>query len=123
MEKVKIKVAEDSKKTYGVNKRPIINIELEDGRKGTGFDLEFLNLVGKEIELDIRQGKEYNGVIPTYFNLPSANNGKNTSAKDWTLQKRITALECAARIHAGGVVDPAEIITTADDFYNWLNKK
>ena len=127
METVKITQVIDSKKTFGNEKKPLFNIQLSDGRIGMSTDPKFKDYQGKEIEIEVRHGAEYNGVKPIYFNLPASLRTElkpsSTPTKDWTLQKRITALECATRIHAGGVVDAAEIITTADDFLNWLNIK
>ncbi len=87
-------------------------------------DNNFKLYEGKEIEIGVRQGAEYNGVKPTYFNLPTFTKEKSDSStpKDYVFYKRKTALECASRVHAGETVDPAAIITTADDFLNWLNK-
>ncbi len=126
MEKVKINQVVDSGKVFGDERKPLFNIQLSDGRIGMSTDPKFNDFQGQEIEIDIRHGKEYNGVKPVYFNLPNnlrTDHKPSGITKDWTLQKRITAIECATRVHAGGVVDPAEIITTADSFFDWLNKK
>ncbi len=127
MEKVKITKVSDSGKVFGNEKKPLFTIELSDGRIGMSTDANFKEQQGKEIEIEIRNGAEYNGVKPVYFNLPASLRTElkpsSVPNKDWTLQKRITALECSTRIHAGGLVDCVEIMTTAESFYDWLNKK
>ena len=51
MEKVTIKSAVDSGRKFK-NGKPIINVTLEDGRKGSCTELEIINKIGSEIELE-----------------------------------------------------------------------
>lgn len=124
METVKVKTAIDSGKKY--NDKPIVNIELEDGRKGAGFDAKFLEYNGKEVELEIKEGKEYNGQKQYIFNLPKEKTAQAAGkfpAKDWTFEKRKAALECAVNVHAGGMVDDNKVLATANNFLTFLNQK
>jgi len=124
MEKVKIKSVIDSGKKW--NEKTIFTIELEDGRTGTSFEPDALKWKG-EMELDIRDGKEYQGVKQLIFNLPKQNNSnqKGFAQKDFVYEKRKASLECA--IDAIKVselqVKHEQILTLADTFFAYLNKK
>ena len=122
MEKVKIKTCIDSGKKW--NEKPIIEIELEDGRKGSAFDTLFLGLpIGQEIEVDMKR-KDYNNEERYIFNIPNQKSGGKFQ-KDWTLEKRKISLECA--ITAIKITDQQvkteNIIALAEKFYEYLNKK
>ena len=122
-EKVKIKSCIDSGKKW--NDKPIINIELEDGRKGSAFDNLFLGLdIGQEYEIDIREGKEYNGQKQYIFNMPGQK--KKGFSKDWTYDKRKTSLECAIeslKLSDKKDVTSNQIIELSKKFYSYLNEK
>lgn len=124
MEKVKVRTAVDSgKKTK--DGKPVVNITLEDGRNGAGFDAAFIEMNGKEVELDIKEAPEYNGEKKFWFNLPkekSQQAGK-FPPKDWTFEKRKAALECAVNVHAGGMTTDDKVLATANNFLNFLNSK
>ena len=124
MEKVKIKTCIDTgRKTKDNN--PVVEIELEDGRKGSAFDSIFLGLPKNEdVEFEIKEGKEYQGEKRYYFLIPNQRN-KKFIQKDWTLEKRKISLECA--INATKLVEKeitsANIIKLSETFYEYLNRK
>lgn len=121
MEKVKIKSVIDSGKKW--NDKPIIQIELEDGRKGSSFESEALSWKG-EIELEIKEGKEYNGQKQFIFNSIKPNFNKFPQ-KDWSFEKRKESL--AKAIEFAKVSDvkqkSSDILTVAKAFFNYLNEK
>lgn len=123
MEKVKIKSAIDSgKKTK--KDQPIINIELEDGRCGAGFDEKFKDLMGKEVELDIKEAGEYQGKKQHYFNFPKENTGGGKFApKDYTFDKRRVAHETAVTMLVSGKIGNDKFNETRDNFFTYLNTK
>lgn len=124
MEKVKIKTCIDSGKKY--QDKPIIEIVLEDGRKGSAFDSAFLGLpVGQEIEMDIKPAKDYNNEKRFYFNMPGqSKSGGAKFQKDWTLEKRKISLENAVNwCTSMSGLKTADVIACADAFYNYLNRK
>lgn len=123
MEKVTIKSAKDSGKKAG-NGNPIIDVELEDGKTGAGFDLKLLDLVGQEVELDIKANKEYKGVMQYYFSLPKNGQSKGGSKfpqKDWTFEKKKHALDMSVRMFEPGE-DVSSVLKRADQFVEWLTK-
>jgi hypothetical protein len=123
MEKVIIKSVVNSGKTY--KDKPIVLVELEDGRKGSAFNADALNWKG-EMELDIKEGKEYQGVMQYYFNVPGSGENKTFKGtpKDWTYEKRKTSLECALKMHDTPMDKNYEtVLETAEKFYDYLNKK
>ncbi len=125
-ETVTISKVSASGKTLGNDKKPIFDVLLADGRTGISVDPKIKEYEGKEIAIDIREGKEYNNVKPVYFNLPPElrTSSKNSGTpKDWTLQKRITALECAARFNAARSISSEQMLILAEEYFNWLNKK
>ena len=121
-EKVIIKSAIDTGRQTKDNK-PVIEIELEDGRVGSAFIPEALNWSG-EIELDIKDAGEYKGVKKYYFNLPKESKGKFPS-KDWTFEKRKASLECAIKASelAAAKIESDNILKVAEKFYTYLNQK
>jgi hypothetical protein len=130
MEKVKIKTCVNSGKMW--KEKPIIEIVLEDGRKGSAFDTAFLGLpLNQEVEIDMKPGKEYNGVMQYYFNIPGQNHGAKkggTFQKDWTLEKRRIALEtsvswCSAIVGSVSQLKTTDVINCANAFFEWLNQK
>lgn len=109
-EKVKIETATNTGKKW--NDKSIIEIKLVDGRTGSSFDEKIIELIGKETELDIKDGKEYNGVKQYYFNIPKE--GQQSGGfpkKDWSFEKRKTALMAASASmeEAEGVIRRANI--------------
>ena len=124
MEKVTIKSAVNSGKV-AKNGNPIIDIVLEDGRSGAGFDIKFMELENESVELDVKPGKEYGGKMQYYFSLPKSESagggGKKFPQKDWNFEKRKHALHMAVEMS-----EKDEKISTvlgkADEFLVWLNK-
>ena len=128
MEKLIIKSVTDTTKKYKDKKtgeeKSIFSVELADGRKCSAFDPAFLQLpVDKEVELDLVEGKEYNGVKQYIVNIPKPQTGKFPQ-KDWTFTKRDRAMEHA--LHAitltGKEVTSKNIFALADEILNWFNK-
>jgi non-canonical (house-cleaning) NTP pyrophosphatase len=124
-EKVKFTKIVNSGRKY--KDKPIINIETSDGRTGSAFDEAFLGLkLNEEYEVDIKEGKEYEGEMQYYFNIPnSGGNKKGFVQKDWTLEKRKISLECSIESIKliGNNVTSDAIIALADKFFNYLNQK
>lgn len=126
MEKVKIKKCIDTGRKTKTDNNPVIEIELEDGRKGSAFDSLFLGLpLNEEIEIEIKEGKEYNGEKRYYFLMPGAKSQKKLYSKDWNFEKRKISLECA--INAIQLTDEKvkteSILALSEKFYEYLNKK
>lgn len=122
-EKVKIKSCIDTGKK-AKNGNPIINIELEDGRKGAAFDSSFLGLPqNQEIEMDIKSAPDYEGEKRYWFNTPGQK--KKAFQKDWTLEKRRISLECSVNAIklTGKEVTSDNIIELSRKFYSYLNEK
>jgi hypothetical protein len=121
MEKVKIKSAIDSGKVF--NNQNIITIELEDGRKGSAFTPEALKWSG-EMELEVKDGKEYNGQKQYVFYLPRSNN-KQFPVKDWVYEKRLKSLECSINSIklTEQKITSENILSLADKYYEYLNRK
>lgn len=116
METVTIKTAIDSgKKTK--DGKPVVNIVLSDGRKGAGFDEKFLTLNGQSVQVDIKEGKEWNGEKPLIFNLPSE---KKPGGFKPFADKKTIALQCAAQVFYGSG-DAELTIKCAEKFYSFLN--
>lgn len=125
MEKVKIKNCIDTGRKTKDNDNPIIEIELEDGRKGSAFDSLFLGLPKNEyIEIEIKQGKEYNGEERFYFLMPGQKS-KKTYSKDWGFEKRKSSLEIAVSAIqlTEEKVSSENILALSEKFYEYLNKK
>ena len=125
MEKVKIKTCIDTgKKTK--KDTPIIEIELEDGRKGSAFDSAFLGLPkGEEIEMDIKPGNVYQGVQQYWLNMPGQQKtGSKFPMKDYIFEKRKSSLEMSvAWCSTKKDIETKDLILCADAFYNYLNRK
>jgi len=120
MEKVKIKSVIDSGKVF--NNQNIITVELEDGRKGSAFTSEALKWSG-EMELEVKDGKEYNGHKQYIFYLPKSN--KQFPSKDWTYDKRFKSLECSINSikQTDQKVTSENILSLAEKYYEYLNRK
>jgi hypothetical protein len=121
MEKVLITTCVKKETAKGI----FYTIELSDGRKGISKD-DLTLKIGDEIELEVKEGKEYQGVMQYYFNLPKPEgqvNGK-FPAKDWTYEKKRSALECAVN-HCNKTpsLTTAQVIECANKFYEFLNQK
>lgn len=95
------------------------NIELEGdqhtGKKYSGnlkFNDKFKDLkVGDEIDCVIKDDK--------YINLAKDKKG-GFPAKDYTFEKKRTALEQAVILATSGKVEMKDLIPSADKFFNWL---
>jgi hypothetical protein len=120
-EKVTIKTIIDTGKKY--QDKAIINIELQDGRKGSAFDSTFMSFKpDQEIEIDVAPAKDYNGEKRYYFNLPKSDNKKGFPVKDYAFEKRKTALECAVNTSQGKHT-ASEILVVAETYFKFLNTK
>jgi len=100
-------------------------IELSDDRKGLSSD-DLTGKIGQETELEVKQGKEYQGVMQYYFNLPKADKPANGKfpAKDWTYEKRRYALENAVNFcRDRKELTSANTIDLANKFFEFLNTK
>jgi len=121
MEKVIISTCVKKETQKGI----FYTIELSDGRKGISKN-DLTQKMGMEIELEIKEGKEYQGVMQYYFNLPSSNKSTNGkfAPKDWTFEKRKSALEnavnfCRDRKELGS----KESLDLAGKYFEFLNQK
>lgn len=126
MSKEKVKIASAIEKEW--NGKKFLSITLADGRTGSSNDMDLKNHVEKEIEVEVKPAKEYQGVQQYFFNLPKQDNsgGKNFPKKDWVFEKRRIALECASLVHSHqpeSMGKATEVITSADKFLEWLNKQ
>lgn len=125
MEKVKITKCIDTGRTTK-DTNPVIEIELEDGRKGSAFDNLFLGLpLNEELELEIKEAPKYNNEKRYYFLVPGQKGQKKPFSKDWSYEKRKTSLECA--INAIQLTDhkvtTKNILALAEELFEYLNKK
>lgn len=124
MEKVNVKSVINSGRKY--QDKDIFTVELADGRKPSCFDSTCLNWSG-EMELEVKEGKEYNGVKQLYISTgtkPQQANGK-FPPRDYTYDKRNSSLS-----HAIGAIKLTDqkvstdnILSLAESFFNYLNKK
>jgi hypothetical protein len=124
MEKVKIKTCIDTgKKTK--KDTPIIEILLEDGRKGSGFDSAFMGIKpSDEIEIEIKQAPDYNNEKRFYFMIPGKQNpGSKFPQKDWTFEKKKASLELAVNWCNGKEINTSDMLKCAHVFFDYLNKK
>lgn len=118
-EKVKIETATNTgRKTKDGN--PVIEIKTVDGRVGSSFDIKILEFINKEVELEIKEGKEYNGVKQFYFLFPKEGqqqNGGQFPKKDWSFEKKKTALMAAST----SMEDADGVVKRANVYLNFLN--
>lgn len=118
MERIILKEARDSGKKW--QDKPIYSVLLTDGRAGSCFDEKILSLpIGQEVELDVKEGKPYNGKPQYIFNLPKDKKG-GFAPKDYTFEKKRVALECAVALIASGKVDVKYLTETRDKFFEYL---
>lgn len=121
-EKVKIKTA-TARDWQG---KTFYNIELEDGRTGSSRDKKVLEDIGKEVELEIKPAKEYNGKQQYYFDYPKEGKkgGFAGAGKNWKNEFRMEALKCATTSIAGFREAPTsdEILKLAEKYELWLNR-
>lgn len=121
MEKVVIKTA--TKREW--QGKVFVNITTEDGRGGSSTDVSFLDMIGKEVECEVKDsGKEYQNIKQYYFNMQKSGGGASKGGfapKDWTFEKRKASLDFATRLT--GVEDTPKTIERAEKFYEYLNKK
>jgi hypothetical protein len=123
MEKVIIKTCVKKETQKGV----FYTIELSDGRKGIS-STDLTSQMGMEAELDVKDGTPYNGVMQYYFNLPKAqgqsNGGGKFPAKDWSFEKRRSALENAVNhCNKNTALTTAQVLECATKFFEFLNTK
>jgi len=122
MEKVIISTCVKKETQKGI----FYTIELSDGRKGISKD-DLTQKMGMEIELEIKEGKEYQGVMQYYFNLPSSNKSTNGkfAPKDWVFSKRQSSLELAISSIklTEQKVSTENILALSEKYYEYLNKK
>ena len=128
-EKIKIKTCVFAKEWNG---KKIFSIETEDGKIGSTYEESFQDFIGKEIEAEVKEGKEYNGKMQYYFNFPKTGNdkGKQFPKRDYTLEKKMKALELAVRAYGYVQDDVTEenetasnlILKLSDKFLAYLNK-
>lgn len=107
--------------------KEFVNIETEDGRCGSSSDMKFLEFIGKEIECEVKDsGREYKNIKQYYFNLPKPEGAKKGFApKDYTADKKMCALTNAVNSikQTEGKVSSDAILTLADKYFDYLNKK
>ena len=122
MEKVIIKTCVKKETQKGV----FYTIELSDGRKGISSD-DLSQKIGIEIELDVRDGKEYEGQKQYYFNIPkqAGQSGGKFTQKDWTFNKRESSLKFAIESIklTEQKVTSVNILALAKEYFTYLNEK
>ena len=126
MENVKIKSIVDTGKVH--NEKPIIEIELEDGRKGACYDDKAREFKpGQSVEFEIKEGKEYQGEKRYYFNIQKERTGRKFQ-KDWQLERKKIAIESAIRLYEvnnsqgiGKEMKTEDILKVSDRILKWLN--
>lgn len=119
MEKVTIKtcVRKDTQKGT------FFTIELSDGRKGISSN-DLTSSIGNEIEVDVKEGKEYQGEMQYYFNLPKQDGqASKFPKKDWNFEKKKSALENAVNFSVINKIPATseQVIQVADYFFKYLN--
>lgn len=121
MEKVIIKNCVKKETAKGV----FYTIELSDGRKGISSE-DLTGKMGMETELEIKEGKEYNGEKQYYFNSPKVQGqgGGKFPQKDWSYEKRKTSLENAVN-HClkKPELTTEQVLQVASKFFDYLNQK
>jgi len=124
METVKIKSVVDTGK-LSKNNKPIINIVLEDGRKGSCYDEKAkIFKVGEEIEFDIKPGTIFNNEQQYYFNLPKSKTG-GTGKTFYKANTKVSALQCAIdsiKLIPDKKASSDEIINLAKKYDEYLNE-
>jgi hypothetical protein len=120
MEKVIIKTCVKKETKKGT----FYTIELSDGRKGISSE-DLTSKMGQEAELDVKEGKPYEGVMQYYFNLPKSEKPAGKfPAKDWTFEKRRAALENAVNFcRDRKELTSANSIDLANKYLEFLNTK
>jgi hypothetical protein len=118
METVKIKTAINTGKKY--QDKDIVEVVLEDGREGSCFDIAIIASIGKEISLDVKEGKEYQGKKKFYFNIPKEGSKGKFPMKDYTFEKKRAALELAVSLVASDKIKIDLLVETRDKFYEYL---
>ena len=111
----------------------------KDGKKiytvGTGIDktctsfgVDFNEFIGNDTEVDIKDGKEFQGQMQYYIYLPKAagspaSGGGKFAPKDWTFEKRKLALTLAVEVLKTKEGKSAtDIKGLADSFLTWLKE-
>lgn len=120
MEKVLIKscVKTDRQTKEG---KAIYTVQADD-KQCTSFGDDFSSDIMTEVEVEIKEGKEYQGVKQWYISKPKAKGFQKFPAKDWTLDKRKHALQCAVEFAKGKDVKSADVLKVADLFFDYLNQ-
>jgi len=123
MEKVNVKSVINSGRKY--QDKDIFTVELADGRKPSCFDSACLTWTG-EMELEVKEGKEYQGVKQYTISTgakPQA--GGKFPPRDYTYDKRNSSLNhaIAAIKLTDQKVSTDNILSLAESFFNYLNKK
>lgn len=120
-EKVIPKVIADSGKKW--QDKIIYNVELVDGRKGSCFDPNVMKLtIGVETELDVKEGKEYNGVKQYIFNLPKQGSGKGFAPRNPAPDHRAAALTNAVNLVIAGKITLEQLVATRDKFFSYISE-
>lgn len=118
----KVKIAKTTIKRSGEKDgKPwkIYEVTLSDGRKGDSFD-EFNEGEECEIEVKANSNPNYN---PTFKKAGKEGGKRGFAPKDYTFEKRKTALECAVQMCVSGKVTPEQLVATRDKFFEYLNTK
>ena len=101
-------------------------IELLDGRKGSSFD-DLTGKMGMEIELEVKDAKEFEGVMQYYFNLPKTSGQVSKfTTKDYTFDKRRSSYELAlktADLLEVKLKKSEDIYPIAERIFEYLNKR
>lgn len=119
METVKIKTAINTGKKW--EGKDIFEVVTEDGREGSCFDAKIVEYAGKEVSLDVKEGKEYKGVKKYYFNFQKDENKSKFPVKNYSFDKRRVALECAVSLVNSNKITLELLTQTRDKFYEYLN--
>lgn len=119
MEKVKVKSCTIKKSGKKNNKKWTIHeVTLEDGRKGDSFD-EMKEGQEYEIEIKANSNPSYN---PS-FTIQNKEQKKGFAPKDYTFEKKRTALELAIVMLNNKHILIDKLNDTRDKFFAYLNEK
>jgi hypothetical protein len=123
MEKVNVKSVINSGRKW--QDKDIFTVELTDGRKCSCFDSTCLTWSG-EMELEVKEGKEYQGV--KQWSIQTGNKPQQAGKfppRDFTYDKRNSSLNhaIAAIKLTDQKVSTDNILSLAESFFNYLNKK
>lgn len=105
--------------------KTLYKIRTADGRVGMSSD-NLTEFIAKPTELIVKPGNEYKGVQQYFFNLPKENGAgskKSFPARDYTFEKRKTALECSVSMVVSGKIGISQLEQCRDKFFEYLNTK